>query len=206
MTAAKAEDNRGGASEPRSQPVLMPARPGDAADMARLADLAGGGLPRHLWARQAAPGEDWIAVGTRRAAWEEGPFSWPNAVIAGVGGATAGMLVTYRVADAPEPLDALPPMFRPLQSLENRVPGSLYVNMLATYPAFRRQGVGWALLAEAERQGATARGLSLVVADDKAEARRLYRAFGFVEIAQEALVPEDWQTTSRAWVLMTKPR
>ena len=115
------------------------------------------------------------------------------------------MLVTYTIAEAPEPLDDLPPMFRPLQALENRVPGSLYVNMLATYPAFRRRGVATLLLAEAGRQAATARGLSLIVADDNHDARRLYRAFGFAEVAEEPLVADGWVTESRAWVLMLKP-
>ena len=44
-------------------------------------------------------------------------------------------------------------MFRPLQGLENRAPGTHYLNVLATYPAFRRRGVASRLLAEAERQG-----------------------------------------------------
>lgn len=187
-----------------ARPLLRPARRSDAVDMARLGDLAGAGLSRHLWAQQAAPGEDPLGVGARRAARDEGAFSWTRAVIAEVDGVTAGMLVTYLVGAEPEPVDDLPPMFRPLQALENRVPGSLYVNMLATYPAFRRRGVATALLAEAERRAATARGLSLIVADDNRDARRLYRAFGLVEIAEEPLVADGWDTPSRAWVLMMK--
>lgn len=188
------------------RPHLRPARRSDAADMARLGDLAGDGLSRHLWTQQAAPGEDPLAVGARRAARDEGAFSWTEAVIAEADGVTAGMLLTYRTPEEPEPLDDLPPMFRPLQALENRVPGTLYVNMLATYPAFRRRGVATALLAEAERQAATARGLSLIVADGNRDARRLYRAFGFVEVAEEPLVADGWETGSRTWILMLKPR
>ena len=53
----------------------------DAADLARLVDLAGEGLPSYLWARMAEPGEDAFAVGERRrAARDEGAFSWRNAV------------------------------------------------------------------------------------------------------------------------------
>ena len=190
----------------RPEAAVRPATPADAADMARLGDIAGHGLSRYLWARQAAPGEDPLAVGARRAARDEGAFSWRRAVIAETGGHVAGLLVTYRIADAPAPLADLPPMFHPIQALENRVPGSLYVNMLATYPAFRRRGVATALLAEAARRAATARGLSLIVADDNHDARRLYRGFGFTEIAEEPLVAEGWTTRSRAWVLMAKPR
>jgi len=60
--------------------------------------------------------------------------------MAEVGGQVAGGLVAYRIGDAGQPLDELPPMFRPLQALENRALGTHYVNVLATYPAFRRHG------------------------------------------------------------------
>ena len=90
----------------------------------------------------------------------------------------------------PEPVDDLPPMFRRLQALENRVPGSLYVNMLATCPAFRRRGVATALLAEARAAGGPPpRGLSLIVADDNRDARRLCRAFGVANVAEEPSSP-----------------
>ena len=187
------------------QVSLRPARREDAPDLARLMDMAGEGLPSWVWARMAEPGETPMQVGARRAAGDAGGFSWRNAVVAEVAGQVAGALVSYRVADEPEPLEALPPVFRPLQALENRVPGSYYVNAIATYPAFRRQGVGARLMAEAERQGAGAPGgLSLIVADRNLEARRLYEACGYVEIGREPLVREGWRSESEAWVLMVR--
>jgi ribosomal protein S18 acetylase RimI-like enzyme len=183
---------------------LRPARREDAADLARLVDLASEGLTSYLWARMAGPGEDAFALGVRRAARDEGSFSWRNAVMAELDRQVAGGLVTYRIGDEPAPLDELPPMFRPLQALENRALGTQYVNVLATYPAFRRRGVATRLLAEASRR-AGRRGLSLIVADRNEPARRLYRAFGFREAAEEAIVKEDWSSISDAWVLMLKP-
>ena len=106
------------------QVSLRPARREDAPDLARLVDMAGEGLPSYFWARMAEPGETPMEVGVRRAAGDAGGFSWRNAVVAEVAGQVAGALVSYRVADEPEPLDALPPVFRPLQALENLVPGS----------------------------------------------------------------------------------
>ncbi len=188
----------------RPEPVLLrPARRADAPDLARLVDLAGEGLPSHLWARMAAPGEDAFAVGVRRAERDAGGFSWRNAVVAEIGGAVAGALVSYRLGAAPEPLDDLPPLFRPLQALENRAPGTEYVNVLATYPAFRRRGVARALLAEAAARAGGA-GLSLILADRNAPAAALYRALGFVETGREAMVKEDWACASADWVLLTK--
>jgi ribosomal protein S18 acetylase RimI-like enzyme len=186
-------------------PVLRPARAEDAADLARLADLAGEGLPAYLWAKLAEPGEDAFAVGARRVARDEGSFSWRNAVVAEIGGAVAGLLVTYRVGDAPEPLDDLPPIARPLQELENRALGTHYVNILAVYPGFRRRGIACLLLAEADARGADARGVSLIVADRNAPARRLYAACGFREVAEAPMVKENWRSDSDTWVLMVKP-
>jgi ribosomal protein S18 acetylase RimI-like enzyme len=186
--------------------ALRPATRGDAADLARLVALASEGLSSYLWARMAEPGETPLDVGRRRAAREDGGFSWRNATLAELGGKVAGGIVAYRLGDAPAPLDDLPPLFRPLQALENRAPGTHYVNVLATYPEFRRRGVGRRLLAEAERQAAGASGLSLIVADRNLRARRLYEALGFRAVAAERMVKDGWTSESSAWVLMLKPR
>jgi ribosomal protein S18 acetylase RimI-like enzyme len=194
-----------GIGTPPEPPVLRAARAADVADLARLADLAGEGLPRYLWARLAAPGEDRFAVGRRRLARAEGSFTWRNALVAELGGAVAGALVTYRIGDRPDPLHDVPPIARPLQELENRALGTQYVNVLATYPGFRRRGVASALLGGAAARGAGAAGISLIVADRNAPARRLYGAHGFREAAEAAMVKEDWRSASDTWVLMIRP-
>lgn len=173
--------------------------------MARLADMAGEGLPAHLWAGLAAPGETALQVGARRAARGEGVFSWRNATIAEVGGATAGLMLDYRLPETPEPLDGLPPLARPLQALENRALGAHYVNMLAVDPRFRRLGLAARLLAAAAERGAPAPQLALIVSDGNAGARAFYAAQGFSERARETLVPETWASTNRAWILLTRP-
>jgi ribosomal protein S18 acetylase RimI-like enzyme len=172
--------------------------------MARLVDLASEGMARWFWAEMATPGEDVFAVGARRAARDEGAFSWRNAAMAEVEGAVAGGLVTYRIGEAPEPVDEAPPIARPLVALENAALGTQYVNVVATYPAFRRRGVATALLRHAERvaEGAA---LSLVVADGNTGARRLYEGFGFVERARRPIVKDGWESPSREWVLMLRP-
>jgi ribosomal protein S18 acetylase RimI-like enzyme len=185
-------------------PSLRPARPADAEDLARLGNLAGEGLAFAFWAGLAGPGEAPLDVGIRRAARGEGAFSWRNAVIAELDGRVAGALVAYHVR-RPEPLDPVPAVFRPLQALENRAVGTLYLNVLATYPEFRRRGVASRLLAEAERWGRGSRGLSLIVADRNLAALGLYEAFGFREAGREAMVKEGWESASGAWVLMVKP-
>lgn len=183
---------------------VRPARREDAADLARLGDMAGHGLPSFLWRRSAAPGQDPFEIGVARAARDDADFSWRNAAVADVDGQVAAALVTYPTSDTPEPLDGLGPIVRTLQELEDRAPGSQYINVLAVYPAFRRRGIGRLLLKEAARR-AGPRPLSLIVEDGNAAARRLYESFGFRVAAEVPMVKEDWPSDGTAWVLMQRP-
>jgi ribosomal protein S18 acetylase RimI-like enzyme len=192
-------------TDPAEALRLRPGRREHAPDLARLVDLAGEGLASFLWAEMAEPGETALDVGVRRAERDEGAFSWRNAVLAEVEGSVAGMLVAYRIADAPVPLDDVPAMFRPMQALENRVLGTLYVNVLATYPRFRRRGVARRLLTEAELMAGPT-DLSLIVGDRNLGARRLYEGFGFAEVAREPVVKAGWETANAEWVLMSRER
>ena len=58
----------------------------DAEALAELIDMAGEGLPLYLWAKMAKPGETAREVGRRRAAREEGGFSYKNAIVIDQGG------------------------------------------------------------------------------------------------------------------------
>ncbi len=176
--------------------------------MAELVNMAGEGLPLYLWGKMAEPGEDPWEVGRRRARREEGSFSYRNAVMREADGGVAACLIGYRLADAPEPIDydATPAMFVGLQELENLAPGSWYVNVLAAYPEHRGKGYGAELLALAERRAAEtgARGLSIIVSDANAGARRLYERTNYREIATRPMVKEEWANGGENWVLLTK--
>lgn len=175
--------------------------------LAEFVNMASEGLAHHLWARAAGTGETAWDVGRRRARREEGSFSYRNAVIAEIDGEVAGALVGYPLHEAPEPIDPqMPAMFVPLQELENLAPGTWYVNVLATYPAFRRRGVASHLLglAEAQAAGAGSRGLSIIVADTNVAARRLYEGRGYKAVDDRVIVKEDWPGKGRRWVLLVK--
>lgn len=184
--------------------VVRPARREEAADLARLGDMAGHGLPSYFWRHTAEPGQDPMEIGIARAIRDDADFSWRNAAVAAVDGRVAAAVVSYAIGDEPEPLDELGPIMRTLQSLENRALGSHYVNVLAVYPEFRRHGLGRALLEEAERRAGPRR-LSLIVEDTNAVARRLYDSFGFRATAEVPMVKEDWQSDANAWILMERP-
>ena len=149
---------------------------GDAAALADLVDFASEGLALYLWTKMAGPRGDARAVGRERAARETGSFSYRNAVVVEQEGGVVAGLIGYPLPDQPEPIAAdMPPMFVPLQELENLAPGTWYINVLAAYPDQRGKGHGSALLALAERLAADAgrRGLSIIVSDANTGARRL---------------------------------
>jgi ribosomal protein S18 acetylase RimI-like enzyme len=190
------------------RPPCRQATTADADTMAELVNMAGEGLPLYLWSRMADAGEDPWEVGRRRAAREEGSFSYKNTVVLEFGGRVAASLVGYPLPDAPEPIDTekMPAMFVPMQELENLAPGTWYVNVLATYPEHRGKGYGATLLDVADRLAAEAglRGLAIIVSDANVGARRLYTRSGYEEIASRPMVKEDWESPGANWVLLVK--
>lgn len=186
---------------------LRQATPDDADVLARLVDIAGEGMASYVWSRMAEPGESVWEVGARRARRDEGAFSYRNTIVADLGAGPVASLVGYRQPDQPEPIaDDMPAMFVPLQELENLAPGTWYVNVLAALPEHRGQGLGTKLLAVADAQAVATKavGLSIIVADINAGARRLYARAGYREVAERPAIKEDWQNPATAWVLMTK--
>jgi len=188
-------------------PAIRPATMHDADALAALVNFAGEGLPLYLWTKMAKEGADPWAVGRARARREEGSFSYRNAAVIEREGAVAACLIGYPLADAPELIGAdMPAMFVPLQELENLAPGTWYVNVLAGHPQWRGQGFGAALLKHAEtlaRGAGVKSGMSVIVADNNAGARRLYERAGYREVAKRPMVKESWASAGSAWVLLT---
>jgi ribosomal protein S18 acetylase RimI-like enzyme len=186
-------------------PTFRPATIDDATDLAELVNYAGEGMPLYLWGHMAEPGEAAWDVGRRRAAREEGSFSYRNATIIEHDGQCAGCLIGYAIPDNPEPVpDDMPAMFVPLQELENLAPGTWYINVLAVQPQFRRQGLGTRLLALADKTAEGNRGISVIVSNANTGARRLYEHCGYIESATRLMVKENWKNEGQSWVLLTK--
>ncbi|WP_119167280.1 GNAT family N-acetyltransferase [Algihabitans albus] len=205
-----------------STPSARPARPDDAPLLVELANLAGEGLPLHLWAASAETGQTALDAGIERARRETGGFSYRNAVVIeaplapGAAPEVAGMLVGYR-QDAPfeaGDLAELPATVRPLVELEAEAeaavtaagaPGSWYVNVLAVLPAFQRRGLGSRLLdlAEEKARETGAAQMSLIVDSSNLGAFALYLRHGYIETARRPLVPWPDGPTGE-WVLLLK--
>ncbi len=184
------------------------ATPADADALARLINYAGEGLPLYLWEKMAEAGETAWDVGRLRARRDSGGFSYRNAIVVDDADGVAACLIGYPLPDAPEPIDydETPRMFVPLQELENLAAGTWYVNILATEPAYRGRGYGAGLLSVAERvaRDLGKDGLSVIVSDANAGARRLYERSGFREGGRRPMVKEQWQHDGRDWALLTK--
>ncbi len=180
----------------------------DALPMAELVNIAGEGMPLFLWTKIAEAGVSPWDIGQQRAKRDSGGFSYRNTVVREDNGKVVAALMGYPLADSPEPVDydEMPAMFVPLQQLEDLVAGTWYVNVLAAYPEYRGKGYGTDLLAIAEQLATeTGRsGLSIIVSDANAGARRLYERSGYVERATRPMIKEDWDNAGETWVLLER--
>jgi ribosomal protein S18 acetylase RimI-like enzyme len=190
-------------------PIFRPATKADAAALAVLVDIAGEGMPAYMWSTLAAPGQSVLELGRERAAREEGGFSYKNAVVAEIDGEIAASLVGYRLDDPYDLAGSLaetPDIVRPLVRLEAKAPGSWYVNVLATFPEFRRKGIGARLLAIAEEKARDQRApsLSVIVGSWNEPASRLYAGAGYAALASEKAILFPGCPHHGDWVLMVR--
>jgi ribosomal protein S18 acetylase RimI-like enzyme len=189
--------------------LLRKATTADLRPVAELAMLAGEGIPAFFWESSRQPGEDILDVGAGRAASETENFSYRNMHVAEIDGRVAGMLLAYRLPEAQdaEDLEALPAFIRPLVELEQCVPGSFYINMLATFPQFRNRGVGSALMGVTDALAAAAGCalLSIEVFEQNRGAMRLYRRLGYRVAETRPVVPHPCHPYTGDVVLLTKP-
>ncbi len=193
---------------PAEQSVIRKAVPEDAGQLAELMNAAGEGLPAWLWSQMAGPAEDVMSFGALRVAGTDSSFSYRNAHVAELDGAIAGMLLGYQL-DNPYDVSALddcPEVVRPLIELESRVPGSWYINAIATVPAVRGQGIGSRLMQLAEDLAIRSRSnsLSLIVARDNDAAARLYKRLGYHPVATRPIIGFPGCQHSGDWMLMTR--
>lgn len=190
-------------------PTFRPATRANISALAVLVDIDGDGMASHMWRGLATQGQSPIEIGRERARREEGGFSYRNATVAEIDGEIAAGLVGYRLEDPYDTggFDAMPDLVRPLVLLESKVPGSWYVNILATFPEFRGQGIASRLLAIAEEKAraAQAPSLSVIVTSWNGNAARLYAKAGYTPDARGPALPFPGCPHKGDWVLMVKP-
>ena len=185
-------------------PPLRPFHPDDANTVARLNDMASGGLLFSTWV---------TAAGSAGDPWEQGRLQQIDQMNSGwmmivldQGKGVEAVLMGQAHPEQPVATDDVDPVWVPLVELENLVPGSWCLNVIATLPECRGRGYGALLMKQAEalaRKGGHSK-LALVVSDANADAIRLYHRTGFCEVARRPIVKGDWDGPGDDWVLMVK--
>lgn len=158
------------------------AQQSDAADLARLIDIAGEGIPSWLWAQNANSNQSVIDVGISRARRDTGGFSYKNAIVAEREDKILGMVLSYPIEDVPDDdASEMPAPIAPFIELEAQSVGTWYINALAVRAGSRGAGVGTSLLKSAEHLAREAghSTLSIQVYGQNTGAVRLYHRFGF---------------------------
>ncbi|MDG3085029.1 GNAT family N-acetyltransferase [Vibrio hannami] len=180
----------------------------DAADLAYLINLAGEGIPEYLWSGMVEDSESPFDVGKRRAAREEGGFSYKNARVIKLQDSVAGMIISYQLDDPYiiDNIEEFPDVVRPLVLLEEKVPGSWYINAIATKEEFRGRGVAHQLMIEAESKAKSfkARSMSLIVASENVAAKNLYLKLGYEKVHSLPVVEYPNSIHGGDWDLMIK--
>ena len=188
---------------------IRPATKTDCRAIAELALMAGEGIPAYFWEQSRLATQDIAEVGAQNAASETENFSYRNVQVAVIEGRIAGMLLAYRLPESQQAcnLDDYPDFIRPLIELEQCVPGSFYINMLATYPRYRGRAVGTRLMDRAETLAASAgcNLLSVEVFEQNAGALRLYQRLGYTVVERRPVVPHACHPYEGHLALLTKP-
>jgi ribosomal protein S18 acetylase RimI-like enzyme len=190
---------------------IVRATPDDCLAIAELAQIAGDNMPGHFWQDSRQPGQTLEQAGAECAQSDIANFSWRNTLFARFGDEIAGMLLAYRLpaaADNDEDPADFPDFVRPMIELEQCVPESFYINMLATYPRFRGQGVGSALMARSDGLALEA-GCELItlgVFETNTGALRLYRRLGFELIESRPMAASAYHQACDILLLGKPPR
>ena len=182
----------------------------DCLAIAELSQMASDNMVDHFWADSQLPGQSLEEVGAEAAKSENANFSYRNTRIACEHDEIAGMLLAYRLPVAEDndddPLE-FPEFVRPLIQLEQLVAESFYINMLATYPRFRGQGIGRKLLAEVDKHAITAdcKLISILVFAINQGALRLYLRHGYKIVERLPMVASDYLPAGDVLLLTRAP-
>lgn len=187
--------------------TIRKATPDDAPLLVRVIDMASGGVVPTLWAKMAPAGAEGSDVGLALVTADNGDFSYRNGFIAERDGCDLGGLIGYVLPVTPQPIGSdVPGAFVAVEELAQLVPGHWYINFMASVPEGRRQGVGAALLSDAEDQAREhlCPGLALIVAASNENAISVYERAGYIERARRPFDLSDFGEEPTEAVLMVK--
>jgi len=180
----------------------------DCRNIAELSLIAGDGIPAYFWEKSRVNGQQVLDVGIQNLKSTNENFSFKNVHVAEVDGAVAGMMLAYRLPDKvfEESIDDYPEFLRPVIELEQCVPGSFYINMLATYPKYRNMSIGTRLMGIvddlADQAGCEL--ISVQVFEQNVRAVRLYRRMGYNPVETRSVVEHPCHPYTTNIILLTR--
>lgn len=182
----------------------------DCRNIAELALIAGDGIPAYFWEQSRKNGQQLLDVGIQNLKSDTANFSYRNVHVAEVDKSVAGMILAYRLPDKEnaDKVEDYPEFIQPVIELEQCVPGSFYVNMLATYPKYRNLSIGTSLMGIvddlAEQAGCQL--ISVQVFEQNVRAVRLYRRLGYDVLESRPVVEHISHPYNTNIVLLTRER
>ncbi len=187
---------------------IMNATKEDARVLAYLANIASLGIPEFLWRDLIKANESPLDVGEEIAARENGESSYTNARICVLNNNVAGMVASYRQINKYKigDLSKYPEVVQPFVKLEAKAPGSWVINSIATFEEYRSTGVATLLMTDTEKQAKAnnCNLMSLIVASENVNAKRLYEHLGYNSVSSLPIVPYPGSSIYGDWILMTK--
>lgn len=182
---------------------IRPAQQSESRRIAKFYRMSSDGVADYIWAMLAEPGQEILDVGEIRYAREGTDFSYQNCKLVETGNCAVAMLVAFPMHVDHDYVED-DPVLKPYSVLEED--NSYYICGVAVDPDHRGQGIGTALMAEAEND-AQAKGfakLSLIVFEQNSDAKRLYEKLGYREVMRETVVSHPLIHYSGDAVLMVK--
>ncbi len=189
---------------------LRPATKADIPDLSKLLLMATDDIVASLY-DGVIPGLATHENVERRLARENTCDCYVNCWVAADREWIAGNLHAYPLDDvANDPPDPLVPegriaVLEPFEALYRRAAGSYYINVIAVYPDYRRQGLGGRLLDLAQAEARGFPHLSLAVFEENASAVRLYERAGVTLAARAAVAPHPLIPFSGDLLVMMRP-
>ncbi|NKB52425.1 MAG: GNAT family N-acetyltransferase [Rhizobiaceae bacterium] len=191
---------------------IRPALQEDAADLARLDNVASHGFTQWYWQKTARAlgagdpeklAQQAMADPTYRSGWKQASV----AVTAGDDAEVVGGVNGYVVIDDEElHSPSSEPVFEPIRQLFESVAGDWLVDWLAVYQHWQGRGIGARLLDTClQRAKGKAGQASIVVEDSNMPAMALYHSRGFRQRDQRAFIPFNKTSRTQNWLLLSAP-
>lgn len=188
---------------------IQPAKSGQSADLAILADMASRGLNSYFWSLSASEGQSRFEVGRSSIYGDQSStLHYRNWQIAWAEGALLGALNGYVLSEGAlaTPSGDSGRVLAPLNELKAMAIGAWYIAAIAVFPEARGNQVGKSLLRSAEHdaQLAGAGEIALMVGSFNTHARNLYDSLGYVTRGERAFEPFAGSDRDGHWILMSK--